>query len=394
MTRTALQSEYQSVEGVVARLDAGGEEVIRRMSAPWRALCDEIRCAPFHRPEWISAYLRAFEPAGTVVLVSATAGRRLVAVMPLVLKHCWWAGVPLRKLTGAAGVHSVRFDILCAPCADGRAAVPALWSLLKNSPLWQILELPVFPENGNCHRLIECAHQDGYGTALFPHESGPLLRMRPDGNGRLTWWDGTSRHFRHELRRFRRHLEAELGGEPTLMRRTQPDSEALAQFYRLEAAGWKGKAGSAISCAPEIRGFYDEIARQAAAQGYFCLHSLERNGVMAAASFAVYSEDCYYPMKIAYDETLHRGAPGQILFNEILEDCAQRHIPQLFFGGDMDRFKTSWTSERLPHFTGLVFARDFGARLAYQWKTRVLSPAVRFVRRVWNGGTRSIGPKR
>ncbi len=179
-----------------------------------------------------------------------------------------------------------------------------------------------------------------------------------------------------------------------MIRRAKPDAEALAQFYRLEAAGWKGKAGSAIACAPEIRGFYDEIAREAGAQGYFCLHSLERNGVMAAASFAVFSEDCYFPMKIAYDETLHRGAPGHILFNEILEECAEQQIPQLFFGGNMDRFKTSWTSERLPHFTGLVFARDFSARLAYEWKTRVLSPAARFVRRMWNRGTRSIRAKR
>ncbi len=370
------------VEGLTTGADAGGEEVIQRIAGRWQVLCDETRCPPFLRPEWITAYLRVFEPASKVLLLTAALGNRLVAVLPLVLRRCWWAGVPLMKLAGAANVHSVRFDILSTQCPAGKAAIPALWSLLKQLPIWQILELPMFPAGGPCQELTRCASRDGYRTAIFPHEGGPILRMRQDDRGQLTWLDGTSRHFRHELRRFRRLLEAELGGEPKLICHTHPDRETLARFYQLEAAGWKGKASSAIDCASETRAFYDEIAQQAAAQGYFCLHSLEWDGAMAAASFGVFSHDCYFPMKIAYDETRHRGAPGHLLFNAILQQCAEQRIPQLFFGGAMDRFKTSWTSERLPHFTGFVFAPDFRAQLAYQLKAHVLSPVARFARQV------------
>ncbi len=304
-------------------------------------------------------------------MLTASAGDRLVAVLPMIRKRAWFAGIPIWKLSGAANVHSVRFDILHTPCEAGEAAIRVFWEALRNMAGWHILEMPLIPENGACQKLIAHANEDGYRTITSHFHDGPILRMKEDQKGQLNWLHGTSRHFRHELRRFARLLAEETGSNPKLVRRADPDATILEEFFKLEASGWKGEEGSAINCAPETRAFYDQIAREASSRGYFCLHSLETSAGMVAGAFSVETEQCFYPMKIAYNEELRRGGPGQLLFNGIFAECAEKRIPELFFGGKNDRYKTSWTSDTLPHFNGFIFSRAFRARLVYEAKTNL-----------------------
>lgn len=359
---------------VTAKAEIGGIELVERLAERWGELCDETQSLPFYRPEWIAAYLKAFEPQCQVVVMTASAGGRLVAVLPLIRKRAWFAGVPVWKLVGAANIHSTQFDIARTSCEAGEAAIPAFWNLLKHIPGWNMLELPLLSRNGAGLRLIKLATRDGCQTMSVRFSECPVLRMEKDEKGQLNWLHGTSRHFRHELRRYARILAREVGEEPKLVRRTNPDREVLEQFYELEAAGWKGNEGSAIKCTPQTRSFYDQIARIGAAGGYFCLHSLEANNRMLAGAFSVQTPDCLYPLKIAYDESLRRGGPGQVMFDRILEECSHKGITGLFFGGRNDAYKMKWTSETLPNFNGYVFSPDFRSRLAFRLRT--LHPGI------------------
>lgn len=380
-TQTAAVREEASPQICPGVESGGAAELIERYQARWAKLCDEAGSPPFQRPEWIAAYLRAFEPKSQLVVMTASDGDRLVAILPLIRKRCWYAGVPMVKLAGPANAHSVQFDIARVPGPDGEAAVGTLWAQLKRMRGWNVLELPVFPDRGGCQQLMALASDEGLLTLTFLFQDSPILRMQPDNKGQLTWLGGTSRHFRHELRRFARLLESETGSKPELVRETQVNHSRLEQFYALEAAGWKGHERSAINCCPKTRSFYDAIAREAAARGYFRLYSLETNGSMVAGAFGVTTDFCAFPMKIAYNESLRRCGPGQVMFNGILEECAAKQIKELFFGGDKDRYKTSWTQDTLPHFNGFVFAPGLRTRLAYHIRTGVLSPLGRLRRR-------------
>jgi CelD/BcsL family acetyltransferase involved in cellulose biosynthesis len=370
----AAESQKIPSRSVTARVEVGGPELVRRVADRWERLCEETGSLPFYRPEWIAAYLKAFETGSQVVLMTASEGDRLVAVLPLIRKRAWFAGVPIWKLAGAANIHCSQFDILQSSCEAGEASIRAFWNLLKGMPSWNVLELPLLPGNGAGMKLIRHAGKDGHLTMSVRFNEGPILRLEKDGNGRLTWLNGTSRHFRHELRRYAKILAREAGQEPILVRRTDPDPKVLEQFYKLEASGWKGQEGSAIQCTPQTRTFYDQVARTAAEGGYFCLHSLETKHRMLAAAFSLETADGLYPLKIAYDESLYRGAPGQVMFHRILEECAGRGITQLFFGGGNDPYKMKWTSEILPSFTGYIFRGDFRSRLAFRLRT--LHPGI------------------
>lgn len=363
---------------VIAKVEIGGAEIVERLAPRWEKLCEETSSLPFYRPEWIAAYLQAFEPESQVVLMTATASDKLVAVLPLIRRRAWFAGVPVWKLVGAANVHSTQFDIVRTSCDAGEAAIFAFWNLLKRVPGWNMLELPLLSRDGAGLKLIKLASKEGCRTMSVRFSESPVLSMKKDENGQLTWLHDTSRHFRHELRRCARILTREMGQEPRLVRRTNPDQQALEQFYELEASGWKGREGSAIKCAPQTRNFYNQVSQVAAAGGYFCLHSLEVNNRMLAGAFSVQSADCLYPLKIAYDESLRRGAPGQVMFDRILDECAQRGITRLFFGGRNDSYKMKWTNEMLANFNGYVFSPDFRSKLAFRLRT--LHPGIRGMR--------------
>lgn len=365
-----------------AKLENGGEDLLFRYADAWNELCDRATAAPFHRPEWIRAYLQAFEPKAEVTLLTISSGEKLLAVLPLLQQRGWYAGVPVAKLAGPGNAHSVRFDLVVAPELALETAVSLMWAELKRMPGWQLLMLPVFPQRGGCDMMIQLAAAEGHHTLTYLFQDSPILRMPSNDAGKLDPFARTNRHFRHELRRYARLLEEETGHTPRLVCHIDDDPNRLSKFYELEAAGWKGERGSAIACDPGTRRFYDAIAQEGSRRGYFCLHTLETNGTVAAAAFSVKTEHCFAPMKIAYDESLHRGGPGQLLFNGILQECAERQIPEFFFGGAKDRYKTSWTEETLPHFNGYIFRPGVLGRLAYESRTRILSPLGQLRRRM------------
>lgn len=366
--------------GITAQAIIGGPEVLEQCSDAWQELCDESRCPPFFRPEWIATYLKAFEPHSEVALFTAHCAESLIAVLPMVRKKTWYAGVPVIKLCGAANVHSVRFGMVRSKSAAAKEAVPAIWNVIKQGGTWDILELPMLAEGDACGELLELAQQDGYRTLKFPVQNSPVLYMTRDADGKLDFFGGTNRHFRHELRRFGRLLEQIAGGKPKLVRFNHPEPSVMRQFYELEAAGWKGNQGSAINCDPATRAFYDAIAQEASQRDYFSLHALFVEGKMAAGAFSVTTDDCFYPMKITHNEEWRRGAPGHLLLNGILKDCAQRNIPELFFGGSKDRYKTAWTQDCIAHYDGLIFAPGLRGQLAFHLRTQVMSRLGRWRR--------------
>jgi predicted N-acyltransferase len=129
----------------------------------------------------------------------------------------------------------------------------------------------------------------GYVTAQQAWPANPRLDLPAD-------WDtliaAVSRNLRSQYRRHRRQLERH--GALTL--RTLKGNEAqpfLESFLRMEAAGWKGRAGTAILSSSGDANPYRTFFRTAARKGGFVFSSLSWQGrqsrLMRAAFFATAS---------------------------------------------------------------------------------------------------------
>jgi CelD/BcsL family acetyltransferase involved in cellulose biosynthesis len=131
-------------------------------------------------------------------------------------------------------------------------------------------------------------------------------------------------HHRKEWRR----LERRLGESGTIsydeLGRQGDVCAWLDDFLSLEAAGWKGRQGSAFASKTSHAAWLKEIGIEAFARGRLMMLSLRRDGVAIAVKLNVLVDAGGYTFKIAYDERLERFSPGLLLELENIRRVHER----------------------------------------------------------------------
>jgi CelD/BcsL family acetyltransferase involved in cellulose biosynthesis len=168
------------------------------------------------------------------------------------------------------------------------------------------------------------AESDGLRVAYQEEHERAVLRRRPQPDYLS---DLKSRH-RRELRRLRRKLGEELGGELVVVDRAE-EVEAREEFLRIEGSGWKGREGTAMGCIDGVGDFFREMCAGFAARGRLQMLSLETEGAVAAMKCNLGAGDAAFSFKIAYQDELSRFSPGILLEVENVEVFHERGSEQL-----------------------------------------------------------------
>jgi len=318
------------------------------------------RDEPFWRHGWLTCWLDHFAVGEQLRLLVARAGGRLVAALPLLEGRSRMYGLGVRRLRAPANVHSCRFDLLCSP--DHPEALGALWSHLRAGAAFDVLELSDVPQDGLARQLLTLAENDDLRVATWESMQTPWLSLQGGHQAMLGRLDA---HFRQNLRRRRRKLEAK--GRVELQRVTggRELERLLEEGFALERAGWKGDSGTAIACEAVTRGFYAELARRAALAGELSLFFLRLDGAPVAFQLGLEHGRTYYLPKTAYDERHRECSPGQLLMDSVLADLCERGLERFDFLGPWMDWKADWSSEVRPHHWLYVFGR--GARATALW---------------------------
>ena len=111
---------------------------------------------------------------------------------------------------------------------------------------------------------------------------------------------------RKEWGRQRRRLED--GGKLAFASRA--DREALDAFLALEAAGWKGKRGTALNQTPEGAAFVRAMVNNFSTRGAVNIASLRRGNALIASGIVLKSGRRAFYWKTAFDETHAALSPG------------------------------------------------------------------------------------
>jgi CelD/BcsL family acetyltransferase involved in cellulose biosynthesis len=356
----------ESKNRIIAIVQRGGPELVDSVASEWRALCAENDLSPFYHPEWIAAYLRAFVPGASVRLLTAHAGSRLCAVLPLTEKSTF-CGLPARVLRSASNVHSSRADLVVN---HGRsaAAIRCVWDRLKEMNDWDVLEIRDVPAGGAAEQLLALAAADDYPVGRWKTDDTPsvslcgasdALQVIPSGDFR--------RNLRRQMRRASEKWRVEL------YRTDLAGSSQLQQFYALEMSGWKGRQKTAIASHPATQLFYDEIAKSASALGYFSLYLLHFDGVPVAGHFGLTYRGRYYTPKVAYDERYASVGPGHLLVEAVLRDCISRGITEYDTVGPSTPWKLKWASMTRAHAHCYVFRKGAYGKILHAAKCRVMA---------------------
>jgi hypothetical protein len=175
-----------------------------------------------------------------------------------------------RVLEALRSDHSPRFDVVGDP-----AAIPALLDELLRIDGWDLLLLKHVSAESALHReLPRAALARGCRVAVRPASRKPWFPL--DG-----FEETLARKFRRNLHRCARHLQG------TFERIEHADRRALDEAYDLEAAAWKGAAGTAIGSSRRLVAFYDALARLAESRRQLSLCFLRRGSKRVGVQFAV-----------------------------------------------------------------------------------------------------------
>ena len=94
---------------------------------------------------------------------------------------------------------------------------------------------------------------------------------------------------------------------------------ALRRCFEIEAAGWKGRAQSAVLDVPAAWQFYRRQARELAAAGELAISVLRHRETPIAFEYGWTCQGVRAVLKIGYDESFAGLSPGQLLRCYLLE---------------------------------------------------------------------------
>lgn len=153
---------------------------------------------------------------------------------------------------------------------------------------------------------------------------------------------------RSDLRRARR-LAEKSGAVNTLILAPTPAEvpELLTEVFRVEAAGWKGAAGTALETDPVRRAFFARYCDAEARQGRLRVCLLQVGGRSAAAQIAIQTPARFSLLRAGYDEAFARSSPGNLLTCESIRHAALAGIRAYEFNGNIEPWTRLWTEDAL-----------------------------------------------
>jgi CelD/BcsL family acetyltransferase involved in cellulose biosynthesis len=276
-----------------------------------------------------------------VVLFGALRGGSLTAAMPMARRG--------RTLLAVHSDHTPRVDLI-----GDAASVPALWHAVREAGGWDVLELRALPaDSALASMLPDLARKD-------------RCRVHVRETTRAPWFlvDGIEQRIHRRFRGDMRRLERQMGGVE-LERVSSFDRTALNDVLRLEAAAWKGAAGTAIACDPRLASFYAGLARVFARKGGLTMAFLRARGARIAAQFALEDATTFHLLKVGYDPEYAHFGPGQILVREAAADAARRGLVRYDLMGKDTAWKMKWTSLVRPHVEMTIYAPSMGGRVRH-----------------------------
>jgi CelD/BcsL family acetyltransferase involved in cellulose biosynthesis len=320
--RSALSGRRQT-HGLGIELHASIEPIAQ----DWEALAERIGAVPWARPGWFAAWYDSFAAGRTEVVVARRAGR-VIGVAPLMASR----GV----LRSASNWHTPEFPLIAEAGAEMELAKAVLARRMHRVALQFVAS-----EDPWTKAFRAASEEAAYKIQTRTLERCPYIDT---GVG----WDEYSRarstKLLRDLRRRRRLLDSEGSFEFRVHDGRDGLEALLEEGFRVEAAGWKSDAHSAIASQGETRRFYERIAAWAADQGWLRLGFLRLDEKAFAFDFSIEYAGVHYLLKTGYDPAYSRFAPGKILRREMIARAFDEGLRSYEFLGADEAWKLEWTS--------------------------------------------------
>ncbi|SFU47612.1 GNAT family N-acetyltransferase [Pseudoduganella namucuonensis] len=167
------------------------------------------------------------------------------------------------------------------------------------------------------------------------------------GGGYDAYWEARGKNLRANLKKQRNRLEREgvatrlqLSGAPEEM------AAAVADYGRLESAGWKGGEGTAVHADNAQGRFYRAMLEAFCRRGAGCVARYWFGDRLVAMDLCVEGPDSVVVLKTAYDESVDKHfSPALLMREESFRLLFERGLQSLEFYGKVMPWHLQWTDE-------------------------------------------------
>jgi CelD/BcsL family acetyltransferase involved in cellulose biosynthesis len=283
--------------------------------AAWRDLATRsVEPNPFFEVDFVVPASRHLEGGHDAALLVAEEAGRFHACVPVVRGRrlggrCFPVSSSWLHLYGFLGTP------LVAP-ERGVEAVGTLLSVMMRRALWpRIVVLGLFGDDGPIASYLRHAARE-LGLAVHVRWSGDRAVFDcQNGDADLTA-PRVKRERRSKARQWRRLRDD--WGEPVVVD-WAGQRDASEAFLAIEAAGWKGRAGTALASRASDAAFFREVTGRFRDAGRLHLYALEANGSTLAMQTNLCAGGALFDWKVAYDEQFSRYSPGAQLQLHVVE---------------------------------------------------------------------------
>lgn len=268
-------------------------------------------------------------------LSEALGSERLAGIWALRRQRDWRTGFAAALTSPILPLYEVS-SLPVLDADHGQDAMQAmLRHLLAAGDLPRTLALPVLPLEGPTFlALEEACRVTGSRLRICERWQRPVMRPQPGDDAEHYLRRTLGQSYKKRMQQFRaiaRH------GDVGLQRlRGEEARAAFPDFLALEAAGWKGQAGTAIARLPQASAYFDSMVTLYAAADALQIETLLLDGRPLAMGLLVESAGTRHFLKIAYDESQARHSPGRALTIAMLQADFAGAPPTLFDSGAGD----------------------------------------------------------
>jgi len=334
---------------------ATGSEALERAGAKWDGLADR-HPDPFMQRDWLGPWSRAFGSPNGVELCLVWREGSLVAAAPFLRSGA--------RLEAMANLHTPVFR----PMALDSAALDVLALAVGRAGAGALTLGPLADEPATA-RLIAGSRRARRLVAVEPLYVSPVAETA-DGDyenyrrSRGRGWKSVEQKVRRAARRHTVELRLLCAAEDGLT--------FLEEGLRLEAAGWKGRAGTAMLSAPHTARFYRDMCMGFAGRSELALSGMWFDGTLVAFDLGLLFGGRFWGLKATYDERQRKLSPGLLMARATVEESFRRRLLALEMLGSTEPYKEIFATTHRRHVTLRAF--QLGPRWAPVWAWRRTRP--------------------
>ena len=294
--------------------------------------------------DWFVSCIETIDRKKKIFIITVNNNNRVTAIAPLCLASK--SGTPVLELIGSSTLYEPS-GLLYDSVADLKILMQAI---VKQNYHVALFRIPADSED--YRQLVE--HQIK-GALAIRKITAASNYVQTDSS-----WDqflaGLSANRRYDFKRKLKRLAKQGELRKQIFNPSPQDLDRYLDLaFEVEHRSWKGRNKSSLLANKELQAFFRNYLRKTCTNNELrlCLYFLDDRAI--AMHIGVVAYNCFWVLKLGYDEALSKCSPGILQAMDTVEYAFKQNLTRYEFLGSEEKWQSSWPVQQHQYCTILLF---------------------------------------